>query len=144
MQYAACTLQDIAFLQSCIAGKSSNQPNLADKNYCNVSIITGLNVQKDKINQLGSERFAAETGQSLTSFNSVDQFGEEEDPSKEKKHMWKKRTLKSSDINSSLQKILWNLQHSASDHVLGKLSLCIGLPVMLHHNDAIELCITKG
>jgi hypothetical protein len=40
--------------------------------------------------------------------------------------------------------MLWNLQHSASDHVPGKLSLCIGLPVMIRNNDATELCITKG
>jgi hypothetical protein len=68
MRYAACTLQDISFLRSRIAGRGFNQPKLADKKYRNVSIITGLNVQKDRINQLGSERFAAETGQTLLYF----------------------------------------------------------------------------
>jgi len=29
-------------------------------------------------------------------------------------------------------------------YIAGKLSLCIGLPVMLRHNNATELCITKG
>jgi hypothetical protein len=28
--------------------------------------------------------------------------------------------------------------------VPGKLSLCIGMPVMIQHNEATELCITKG
>ena len=39
---------------------------------------------------------------------------------------------------------VWNLQHSASEHIARKLSLCIGLPVMIQNNDATELCITKG
>ncbi|EDR04280.1 uncharacterized protein LACBIDRAFT_330779 [Laccaria bicolor S238N-H82] len=43
-----------------------------------------------------------------------------------------------------LQNLLWNLRHSASDHVPGKLSLCIGMPVIIRNNDATELCITKG
>ena len=29
-------------------------------------------------------------------------------------------------------------------HIAGKLSLCICLPIMIHHNFATELCITKG
>ena len=32
----------------------------------------------------------------------------------------------------------------ASEHIPGKLSLCIGLPVMIRNNDATELFITKG
>ena len=43
-----------------------------------------------------------------------------------------------------MQEAIWNLRHSASEHVPGKLSLCIGLPVMIRNNDATELCITKG
>ena len=40
--------------------------------------------------------------------------------------------------------MLWDLPHSATDHNPGKLALCIGMPVMIRHNDATELCITKG
>ena len=44
-----------------------------------------------------------------------------------------------------LQKILGEQPHASSDkHVPGKLTLCIGMPVMLRHNDATECCITKG
>ena len=43
-----------------------------------------------------------------------------------------------------MQDAVWNLRHSASDHIPDKLSLCIGLPVMIRNNDATELCITKG
>jgi hypothetical protein len=144
MRYAACTIEDIQFLRSRIAGKRKGQPKLADKRFRNVSIITAFNASKDKINQLGSERFAKETGQTLTHFYSVDKFGEEENPATEKKRMKRKRTLNNGDINPVLQNVLWNLRHSASDHVPGKLSLCIGLPIMIRNNEATELCITKG
>ena len=43
-----------------------------EKQFRNVSIITTLNSQKDEINKLSSQRFAAETKQQLTDFFSVD------------------------------------------------------------------------
>ena len=43
-----------------------------------------------------------------------------------------------------MQDAVWNLRHLASEHIPGKLSLCMGLPVMIRNNDATELCITKG
>ncbi|KAF8218661.1 hypothetical protein L208DRAFT_1348804, partial [Tricholoma matsutake] len=58
--------------------------------------------------------------------------------------MTRKCTLNNGNINTVLQNILWNLRHSASDHVPGKSSLCIGLPIMIQNNEATELCITKG
>ena len=36
------------------------------------------------------------------------------------------------------------LPSTTDKHIAGKLSLCIGLPIMIHHNFATELCITKG
>ncbi|KAJ7902980.1 hypothetical protein B0H13DRAFT_1484427, partial [Mycena leptocephala] len=33
---------------------------------------------------------------------------------------------------------------STSEHIPGKLSLCLGMPIMIRHNDATELCITRG
>ena len=44
-----------------------------------------------------------------------------------------------------MQEILWNQLPSTTDkHIAGKLSLCIDLPIMICHNFATELCITKG
>ena len=44
-----------------------------------------------------------------------------------------------------MQKLLWNLPHSSADkHIAGKLSLCLGMPVMIKSNVATELCITNG
>jgi hypothetical protein len=36
------------------------------------------------------------------------------------------------------------VHHGATDNFAGKLSLCIGMPVILRYNDATELCMTNG
>ena len=48
--------------------KTSRATKAVEKEFRNVSIITALNAQKDRINELGSIQFAAETGQTLTHF----------------------------------------------------------------------------
>ena len=147
MRYAQCTQEDIDFLKTLIAGKNANQPNIAQKRYRNVSIITELNSQKDQLNKLGCLRFAKDTNQKLTDFYSDDELGEDIDPStltsarkRDKKSIPSTKKL----LSHNMQDSLWNLRHSASEHIPGKLSLCIGLPVMIRNNDATELCITKG
>jgi hypothetical protein len=42
------------------------------------------------------------------------------------------------------KKNIWNLPPSATNHFPGKLSLCIGMLVIIRNNAAAELCITKG
>ena len=42
------------------------------------------------------------------------------------------------------QDALWESYPHMSDHVPGKLSLCVGMPVMIRNNKATELCVTKG
>src|SRR5882762_1270740 len=147
MRYAACTHEDIKFLKTRIAGRRSDQPKLSDKEIRNVSIITSLNVQKDRINELGSVRFAAEMGQTLTHFYSIDRFVSPPDVAeKRSKSKKSKASAKhvSDKISPALQKIIWDLPPSATNHFSGKLSLCIGMPVIIRNNDATELCITKG
>jgi len=147
MRYAQCTQDDIEFLKTRIAGKNTGQPNIAKKRFRNVSIITELNSQKDQLNKLGSLRFANETGQKLTDFYSDDELGEDIDPSTLSSVRKKdKKSIPSSKkhLSPEMQDAVWNLRHSASEHIPGKLSLCIGLPVMIRNNDATELCITKG
>ena len=60
------------------------------------------------------------------------------------KRAGKKVSRASTIMNPKMQEMLWNLDHSQTDHIPGKLSLCIGMPVMIRNNDATELCITKG
>ena len=147
MQYAQCAEDDIKFLRTLIASKELNQPNIAKKRYRNVSIITELNSQKDQLNKLGSLCFAKDTSQRLTDFYSDDELGEDVDPSTLSSVRNKNKNsipITKKQLSPDMQDVLWNLRHSASDHIPGKLSLCIGLPVMIQNNDATELCITKG
>lgn len=61
MQYKACTKADVAFLNSRVLGRAK-APNIADKDFYNVSIIMGLNVHKDEYNKIVSAWFAEESG----------------------------------------------------------------------------------
>jgi hypothetical protein len=111
-----------------------------------VSIITALNAHKDEINHLGSLYFAAETKQSLHHFFSQDSMPSKE--SKERKKSLKgshKHSIKHAAIPVEVQKILWAQSPCANTNLIpGKLSLCIGMPVMIHVNSATELWMTKG
>jgi hypothetical protein len=96
---------------------------------------------------LGSAWFAKETKQSLVDFYSIDKCVIYEDiPEKvtgRKRRKRVKATENSTNITHADQEKLWKLPHHATQHFPGKLSLCIGMPVMLRNNDATELCITK-
>ena len=60
------------------------------------------------INQLGCERFAAETGQSLTNFYSIDKWGKEQDPSTKIKWGKSKSAPKSKHQSNEID---INIQH---------------------------------
>jgi hypothetical protein len=148
MRYKACTKEDVAFLISRIAGRGPGRPKIGAKRFRNVSIITAWNAHKDKLNELGSSRFAAETGQELVHFYSVDKLSQGDEDKKETRNKplteRAKRIYKANRITTKLQQELWDLPPAATGHLPGKLSLCIGLPVMIRNNDATELCMTKG
>jgi hypothetical protein len=60
----------------------------------------------------------------------------------------KRKTCVQSEIKRmmpSLQKKLWDALPSATNEFIpGKLSPCLGMPIMLRANDATELCMPKG
>ncbi len=148
MRYGKCTTEDIKFLRSLQAGKRPGQPKVSAKDFRNVSVICGRHTQKDEINSLGCQRFADETGQKLTHFYSIDKWGKEKDPAT-KTHWGKSKSASklkhtSNEIDFDVQHEIWKLRHGATENFAGKLSLCIGMPVMIRNNDATELCITKG
>src|ERR1700759_2183801 len=148
MRYGKCTPEDIRFLRSRIAGKRPGQPNVASKEFRNVAILCGRHTQKDQINMLGCERFAQDTGQKLTNFYSIDKWGKDVDPASKTKWGRSKAAPKtrhqSSEMDFEDQLEIWKLRHGATENFPGKLSLCVGMPVMIRNNDATELCITKG
>ncbi|KAI0323674.1 hypothetical protein GY45DRAFT_1349728 [Cubamyces sp. BRFM 1775] len=88
-------------------------------------VVYPLSLHETHINELGCERFAAETRQPLTTFYSVDKL--------------------SADVDYNAAKMQHkNLSHTLTDHLPGKLTLCIGMPVMIKTNEATECCVTNG
>ena len=143
MRYKSCTLEDIIFLHNLISSKLPNRPCVTDENFCDIPIITAKNIHKDEINRVGALRFAQETGQTLTDFYSEDSLKIKENNMD--KGTSRSKILHVKEMSNEMQEILWNQLPSTTDkHIAGKLSLCIGLPIMIRHNFATELCITKG
>ena len=75
MRYAACTSDDLEFLETLRANGDKRVKSLSKPNLKNMSIITSLNTQKDQINESCSICFAQEIGQQLTHFFSIDKSG---------------------------------------------------------------------
>ena len=147
MRYKACKPDDIVFLRTRISCNMPGRPSVCQESFRNVSIITGTNLHKDEINRLGALRFAHETGQSLTDFFSDDlplattQNRTEQGHG----HHESSRVKRVSEITDEMRTALWSQPPSSTDkHIAGKLSLCIGMPVMIRHNYATEICMTRG
>src|SRR6266446_54310 len=134
----------IVFLKDLHVDKNEREKTLSDPNFRNVSVITCLNTQKDQINETCSSRFAQETGQQLTHFYSIDKLGNSGLGRKKRGTKVSRKVSTGADIPSDVQKTLWDSSPHSSEHFPGKLSLCLGMPIMIRNNDATELCITKG
>jgi hypothetical protein len=151
MRYAACTPDDITFLKTLIAGTNQKSARLNEPHFRNVSIITARNIQRDRINEEGSRRFAADHGLELTHFFSLDELAGC-DNSKSRKRRRKRGQNKNknkleptlSGLTTADQDALWECYPHMSDHIPAKLSLCVGMPIMIRNNEATELCVTKG
>ncbi|KAJ7710833.1 hypothetical protein B0H17DRAFT_913503, partial [Mycena rosella] len=142
MRYAACTPEDVAFLNSRVASDRPGFPHLDTAKYRNVSIITALNIHKDTINELGVRRFAEDTDQELVHFYSVDKLSTK---AVDKKKWARCEQARFHSMGPNLQKALWSAPPSTTnEHIPGCLSLCVGMPILIKSNEATELCITKG
>ena len=139
MRYKACTPEDIAFLRTRISSNLPGRPSICQLQFRNVSIITGTNLHKDEINRLGAIRFAQETGQTLTDFFS-------DDTSRSQADSEQSRGIKQvRELTDEMREALWSQPPSSTDkHIAGKLSICVGLPVMIRYNYATEICMTRG
>ena len=149
MRYKACTPDDIAFLRSRVSSDIEGRLSVNEKQFRDVSVITTLNLPKDVINELGSQRFAAESGQEVVDFYSEDTVSSSDRDNQEngsnRKRNTRKRKVRIPSLSPALQQIVWDLPPSSNTkNILGKLSLCWGLPVIIRLDSATELCITKG
>ncbi|KAF5348958.1 hypothetical protein D9758_014201 [Tetrapyrgos nigripes] len=146
MRYKQCTAEDITLLRSLISDPSNESRSIDNPRFWNTSIILTYNKHKDVANELGTKRFAAETGQMLAHFFSEDEeVVFDELPSKTHDRKRKQRKATKHKINDEVQQQLWKQSPSTNNmQIPATLSLCKGLPVMIRFNGATELCITKG
>jgi hypothetical protein len=147
MRFRACTSHDIRFLESCCArAKSHKGPRISTHPFWHASVITGYNIHRDQYNELGCKLFAKDTGQNLEEFYSMDSLaGTSKSDHKEGHQAANKKINDVNELYDSLQKLIWDLPASAGDtHLAGKLKLCLGMPVIIKHNVATDLCITNG
>ena len=80
----------------------------------------------------------------INRFYSIDKLGNAGLTRKKRGSRSSKKTSGNVDIPIDVQKTLWDSSPHSSEHFPGKLSLCLGMPIMIRNNDATELCITKG
>src|SRR6266508_4227302 len=146
MRYKSCTSADIDFLYSCVSSTLPGRACVTDVSFMSVPIITALNIHKDEINAIGTERFARENNQELIDFYSDDSIGSRIcQTNHQTAQKASKKFFKLGNISDELQEHLWNqLPSENSMKIAGKLRLCLGMPVMIRNNFATELCITRG
>lgn len=148
MRYKTCTTDDIDYLHQ-LSSPQSIAKKLQDEQFRNVSVITAFNIHRDRINELGTNRFAADTNETLISFYSKDTWpgnAIDEGTKKQKTSGTTSRqmTKGEKEIGASLQKVLWELTPDSSQHHSGMLRLCKGLPILIKFNEATECCVTNG
>ncbi|KAF8585303.1 hypothetical protein K439DRAFT_1646645 [Ramaria rubella] len=114
-----CTSDDINLLCSLCSKGSPGKRKLEQARFRHVSIITSWNRYQDKINEIGTQKFAEETNQKLVNLHSID------------------------TLTTMEQWVLWNLPPDMTDHKEGKLSLCLGMPILIKKNIATECCVTN-
>lgn len=146
IRVGAATEDDLALLRTRLVSRDLDGPNLGERRFRDVSVITPRNAHRDGINHVSVQRFAAEHNTTLHRFYSLDRkpghrvsAGAVADF-----RTARDRRAVESGISDALQRELWGLPPCVTQHVPGVLDICLGLPVMLKHNEAVELCATNG
>ncbi|KAJ3820791.1 hypothetical protein F5880DRAFT_1440619, partial [Lentinula raphanica] len=145
MRYKACTKQDIKCLNDLVSANKPNRHYIGIEPWRNAPIIIGENKQRDEINHLGALRFAMDTKQKLTFFYCEDSISSSSTAKNETRTSKFTKKSKVNTMSDDLQKILWELPPSTHEfHSPPILPLCYGMPIIIRHNFATELNITKG
>ncbi|KAI9059282.1 hypothetical protein FKP32DRAFT_1580415 [Trametes sanguinea] len=149
MRYSRCTVADVDLLRSRVCRPSLGDDQLEDQRFHDVSIITARNAHRDAINEFRAQEFANRTGQTLTSFVSVDTWGQVKDNSSIRRAQRQYADIvdpvrASNTVGPNMQRVLWGLPPTLTEHHAGVLRLCRGMPILLKYNEATELCVTNG
>ncbi|KAJ3481995.1 hypothetical protein NLI96_g7290 [Meripilus lineatus] len=140
LRYGACTNDDIKLIKSRVLGTNLPVSIMDRAEFRNVSILTAINSHRDAINNRASVRYARDNEQQLTKFYSVDNWDTNS-------YLARCATAPAHVRNELIrrrQQVLWDTPPSLSGQIAGILPLCPGMPVMLKHNEATEVCATNG
>ncbi|KZT31030.1 hypothetical protein SISSUDRAFT_965308, partial [Sistotremastrum suecicum HHB10207 ss-3] len=102
-------------------------------------IVTTLNAFRDGANEIGAQKFAEERGLQLHNFHSLD-----ERISAAKRNRSKAHQANRPHLTLREQKYLWDRPPCSTEHNPGIISLCLGMPVMIKNNVAVECGVTNG
>ena len=105
MRYTACTPSDIKFLNSRVITLNPALPNLSHPEFRNVSIITPLNIQKNRFNEWACKQFVSESNQTLSCFFLVNTDSQD------------------ADLPINIQQAVWRLPANETSQIPGKLFL---------------------
>jgi hypothetical protein len=148
MHYKCCTNADIVLLKSRVI-RTEGTPDLTNANFHNISIIVGTNKERDVINKHGCQCFAADAGHPLSHFHLVDSWSDASDykasaTSKQCTKTYMDLLHLGNMILHNNQVLLWSASPEKTDHSAGRLSLCLGMPVLVKKNLATEVCVMNG
>ncbi|KAH8101940.1 hypothetical protein BXZ70DRAFT_869367, partial [Cristinia sonorae] len=149
LRYRACTEDDIRLLDRLQLGNPHCTATLNDEGFQNQSVICIWNAHRDSINTRSTVDYARTHNQHLMTFYSDDSFASAKSSSSVTQEIREERQVldpvrKTNDLEEALQLKLWDMPPGLTDHIAGKLTLCVGMPVMLKINEATELCATNG
>ncbi|KAJ3559813.1 hypothetical protein NM688_g118 [Phlebia brevispora] len=141
----ACDQLDFAVLDS-ITLKAEDDMRVLDSKFKDVSIITAWNAHRDAINNFATRPFAESHRSELHEFHSVDRLCVTKQLREQLLQGIPEQKAQNipDGIPPKFRELLWNLPPCMTGHVPGKLTLCIGMPVMLKSNEATELGATNG
>lgn len=137
VRMAKCSRSDLQFLRSLVAGRGPGKNIYHPEVFKFKSIITARNVCRDYINEVSAQHFAIDNNRPLHTFYSIDRTPSNR---KRKSHRFERHSA----LSNIERKLLWDLPPGRTAHFPGKLTLCVGMPVMIKKNEATELCITNG
>ncbi|OBZ67205.1 ATP-dependent DNA helicase pfh1 [Grifola frondosa] len=149
LRLKACTDADINLFRTRCVYPSRGDTTLALPEFRDVSVITARNHHRDGINEHKVRSFAIAHGKPLHRFHSVDHWATQRPDSSVRQAQRNAAMVvdpvrTTNNIDPTIQNTIWNVPPSLVDHHPGILALCEGMPVLLKHNEATELCATNG
>ena len=143
LRFGSCTREDLVLFSTRIAGPAPGQPNILQPQFKDVSIATAKNAVRDAVVSVRPSMYADSRGAALHTFVSRDKFPTERGSSSaaDTRRLFARLSdpsRSSNELPIELRDLLWGLSPRRTDHVAGRLQLCLGMPMLLKANQATK------